>query len=139
MKEHIYHNNKIIEYDDGTFLSTKNVGGEVQSKSCKTLDGAKAFIHGKTCPRGPKFTRLTNLHEKDLYAVENLIDKAGKNAFCVLTEYGIFIVYEAQWEAFVKANKDFNSKSAIVYRAFDDLGKWSQYSKRQIKKNINMM
>lgn len=133
MKEHVYHNNKIIEYDDGTFLSTKIVGGEVQSKTCKTLDGAKAFIRGERYPSKPKFTRLTNLHEKDLYSVENLVDKAGKKAFCVLTEYGIFIVYEVQWKAFVEANNDFNSKSVAAYKAFEDLGKWTQYSKRQIK------
>lgn len=131
MKEHIYYNNKIIEYDDGRFLSTKIVGGEVQSKACKSLDAAKAFIHE---PRKPKFTRLTNLHDKDLYAVENLIDKTGKKAFCVLTEYGIFIVYETQWKAFVEANNDFNSKSVAAYKAFEDLTKWTQYSKRQIKK-----
>lgn len=130
MKEHVYHNNKIIEYEDGRFLSTKIIGGEVQSKTCKSLDAAKAFIHESS---KPKFTRLTNLHEKDLYAVENLIDKAGKKAFCVLTEYGIFIVYETQWKAFVEANNDFNSKRVAAYKAFEDLTKWTQYSKRQIK------
>lgn len=87
-------------------------------------------------PRKPKFTRHTNLYEKDLYAVENLIDNAGEKAFCVLTEYGIFIVYETQWKAFVEADNDFNSKSAVAYKAFEDLGKWSQYSKRQIEKMI---
>lgn len=131
MKEHVYYNNKIVEYDDGRFLSTKIIGEEVQSKTCKSLDAAKAFIHG---PSKPKFTRLTNLHEKDLYAVENLVDRTGKKAFTVLTKYGIFIVYETRWKAFVEANNDFNSKSVTAYKAFEDLTKWTQYSKRQIKK-----
>ena len=132
MKEHVYCNNKIIEYDDGTFLSTKIVGGEVHSKTCKTLDGAKAFIRGETYPHKPKFTRLTNLHEKDMYAVENLVDRTGKKAFCVLTEYGIFIVYDTQWESFVKAPKDFNAKNVVSYKGFNDLKKWDRYSKTQI-------
>lgn len=43
-KEIIYNGNKIIAYSDGTFLSTKLVGGEVATKDCRSLDEAKAFI-----------------------------------------------------------------------------------------------
>ena len=46
-KEHVYYGNKIIEYPDGTFLSTKYVNGEVQSNVCKTLGAAKQYIHRK--------------------------------------------------------------------------------------------
>lgn len=137
VKEHVFHGNKILEYPDGTFTATKflsnNPDNDIISKDCKSLPEAKAFIRGERYPCKPKFTRLTNLHEKDLYAVENLVDTTGEKAFCVLTEYGIFIVYEVQWKAFVEANNDFNSKSATAYKAFDDLAKWSQYSKKQIK------
>lgn len=137
VKEHVFHGNKILEYPNGTFTATKfpsdNPDNDIISKDCKSLPEAKAFIRGEQHPREPKFTRLTSLHEKDLYAVENLVDRTGKKAFCVLTEYGIFIVYEVQWKAFVEANNDFNSKSAAAYKAFEDLAKWSQYSKKQIK------
>lgn len=43
-KEHIYKGNKILEYEDGSFLATKIVEGEVDSKTVKSLKQAKAFI-----------------------------------------------------------------------------------------------
>jgi hypothetical protein len=46
-KEHVFLENKILEYPDGTFLSTKLVHGEIQSKQCATLSQAKSFISPK--------------------------------------------------------------------------------------------
>lgn len=43
-KEHIYKGNKILEYEDGSFLATKYANGEVDSKTVKSLKQAKAFI-----------------------------------------------------------------------------------------------
>lgn len=44
VKEHVFRGNKILEYPDGTFLSTKIVHGEVESKQCATLKQAQSFI-----------------------------------------------------------------------------------------------
>ena len=135
VKEHVYRNNIILEHKDGTFTATKfyrnNPDNDVLTKDCKSLAEAKAFICGETYPRRPKFTRESTLHNKDGYAIETLRDK-GKRAYCVLTEYGIFIVYDTQWESFVKAPKDFNAKSVVSYKGFNDLKKWDRYSKTQI-------
>ena len=43
-KEHIYKGNKILEYEDGSFLATKYANGEVDSKTVRSLKQAKAFI-----------------------------------------------------------------------------------------------
>lgn len=43
-KEHIYRGNKIIEYPDGTFLTTKTKGGDIQSRYCSSLEEARHFI-----------------------------------------------------------------------------------------------
>ena len=48
VKEHIFHGNKILEYSDGTFLSTKIVHGEVESKQCDTFKQAQFFIQKHT-------------------------------------------------------------------------------------------
>ena len=79
-----------------------------------------------------KFTRLSQLYNKSKYAVEDLKDQKGQKAFCVLTRFGIFIVYESRWESFVEANEDFKSKNATAYKGFDVLKKWTRYSKKQI-------
>ena len=42
IKEYVFLGNKILEY--GTFLSTKIVHGEVESKQCSTLKQAQSFI-----------------------------------------------------------------------------------------------
>lgn len=44
IKEYVFLGNKILEYPDGTFLSTKIVHGEVESKQCSTLKQAQSFI-----------------------------------------------------------------------------------------------
>ena len=45
MKEHIYRDNLIIEYPDGTFIATAvDDEGDPIEKSCKSLDKAKAWI-----------------------------------------------------------------------------------------------
>lgn len=45
---HIYKGNMIFEYEDGSFLATKDVNGEVDSKTVKTLKQAKAYIDEDT-------------------------------------------------------------------------------------------
>ena len=83
-----------------------------------------------------KFKRLSQLYQKDRYAVENLQDTKGQKAFCVLTAYGIFIVYESRWESFLLAQEDFNSKSNVSHKAFDQLERFSRYSKAQIRTEL---
>jgi hypothetical protein len=50
MKEHIYKENKIIEYPDGRFLATwLNEDDEVMSLMCSSLEVAKKVIDNE-CP-----------------------------------------------------------------------------------------
>lgn len=45
IKEYIYKDNLIIEYEDGTFLATKETFDlDIIAKECKSLDDAKKFI-----------------------------------------------------------------------------------------------
>lgn len=47
-KEHVYNENLIIEYPDGTFLATylANPDNDIQTKTTHSLEEAKAFIDG---------------------------------------------------------------------------------------------
>lgn len=61
IKEHIYYRNKILEFPDGSFLSTKMVGGEIQEKACFSMSEAKAFIRKPRKQKTRRFTQLVSL------------------------------------------------------------------------------
>lgn len=60
-KEHIYYGNKILEFPDGSFLSTKMVDGEIQEKTCFSISEAKAFIRKPRKQKTKRFTQFVSL------------------------------------------------------------------------------
>ena len=60
-KEHIYYGNKILEFPDGSFLSTKMVDGEIQEKACFSMNEAKAFIRKPRKQKTKRFNQLVSL------------------------------------------------------------------------------